>query len=154
MLIGYKLSSSEYSLLSNEEKLKVKFIFDIEIEFNKKSKILMKIDRNNFYLSDIEKVKEQNSDQLKQIDIINIYEKNNSIFISCELKEYEENIKYKYLNIYDMGQKIKIKSIDDSLKLINQGVSSTAFELIEYLIGDSKMPNNGWIKDKIKEKYM
>ena len=79
------------------------------------------------------------------------------IILSGEMKSssfYNEN--YKYLNLYDMGQKIKIESIDNSLRLINQGATGSASELIEYLIGDKEMPNNYGNKriNNAKAKYI
>ena len=53
-----------------------------------------------------------------------------------------------------MGQKIKIESIDNSLRLINQGATGAASELLEYLIGDTKMPNHASRTSRAKEKYM
>ena len=46
----------------------------------------------------------------------------------------------KYINIYDMGQKIKIESIENSLRLINQGDTGNASLLLKYLIGGEEIP--------------
>ena len=41
-----------------------------------------------------------------------------------------------------MGQKVKLESIDNSLRLIKQVASGAAAELLEYIIGDKPMPSN------------
>ena len=74
--------------------------------------------------------------------VINIQKNENRIKISGELKSEEDYLKnFDFLNIYDAGQKIKMDSIDESLKLISKGSTGANIELIEYLIGDGEMPN-------------
>ncbi len=157
VLKGYKFSESEYTYLKNETKEKVRELIDIRIKGGSQeiSKI-RRIGDDNVYLSNTFRVSEKDVKNLKQFVIVNIATSKDELVISGEFKkaeDYEED--FNYLNLYDMGQKIKIESIDNSLRLINQGATGAATGLLEYLIGDKPMPNRGHhISSKEKEKYM
>lgn len=57
------------------------------------------------------------------------------------------------MNYYDMGQQIKIESIEQSLKLINKCHNSDCFSMIEFLIGDKPIPSH-YEKPKNINKYI
>jgi len=158
VLKGYKFSENEYMYLKNEIKEQVKELIDVYIDGN--SEELAKIRRigaDNIYLSNTYEIRnEQEIKNLKQFSIVNTYISKKEVILSGELKksiDYEED--YRFVNLYDMGQKIKIESIDNSLRLINQGATGAASELLQYLIGDEKMLNKKK-RDitKEKEKYI
>ena len=159
---GYKFDITQYDTLSNDIKDKVRELIDIHIEGG--MEVLARIKRcgdDNIYLSNYSFVTEAAAKNLKQFFLVNIRIVKDEVILSGEMKssaDYEED--YSYLNLYDMGQKIKIESIDNSLRLINQGATGAASELLEYLIGDTKMPNKGSVFARFanmfsnKEKYM
>ena len=156
---GYKFGTTAYLQLKNEIKEHVRELCDIHIEGGKAelAKILRCGD-DNIYLSNYYRVKEDVVKNLKQFVLVNVIESKGEVILSGELKKSEDyELDFEYLNLYDMGQKIKVESIDNSLKLINQGTTGAASELLEYLIGDRPMPNNGAVrrrKSDTKEKYM
>ena len=156
---GYKFGTTAYLQLKNEIKEHVRELCDIHIEGGKAelAKILRCGD-DNIYLSNYYRVKEEVVKNLKQFVLVNVIESKGEVILSGELKKSEDyELDFEYLNLYDMGQKIKVESIDNSLKLINQGTTGAASELLEYLIGDRPMPNNGAVrrrKSDTKEKYM
>ncbi len=154
ILMGYRFDSYQYEQLSNDVKDNVSFLVDIEINGN--SDILRKIKSigmDKLYLSNVSTITEKDIHQLVQVQVINIVQKKDKIIISGELKSNNAS-EYTYLNLYDMGQKIKVESIDNSLRLINQGATSSASELLRYIIGDDKMPNVARRTSQVKEKYM
>ena len=143
ILIGYRFDEYIYEQLDSDLKDKVQFLCDIEIDAEKDSlKRIKSIGADNIYASNIKNVGEKDIKQLNQFIIINAYNNKNHIVLSGEMKNYDDN--YQYLNLYDMGQKIKVESIDNSLRLINQGASGAASDLLTYLIGDEPIPNNGY----------
>lgn len=158
VLKGYKIEAIDYQYLKNEIKEQVLELVDIHIsggadEIQK----IKRVGTENVYLSNVFNVFEKDIKSLKQFSIVNIIINKNEVIISGELKnstDYEDN--YEYLNLYDMGQKIKVESIDNSLRLINQGATGSASELLQYLIGDKAMPNDEEAKGNnvIKEHYM
>lgn len=158
VLKGYKFEDIYYAYLNNDIKQYVRELIDIHIPNDED--VLKNIRRvsDNIYLSNHSRIlNEKDVKNLKQFVVVNITIDKKEIILSGELKnsiDYEED--YQYLNLYDMGQKIKIESIDNSLRLINQGATGAAAELLEYLIGDKKMPNNPSRSkvNKQKEKYM
>ncbi len=159
ILKGYKFSYSDYAYLKNETKDKVRELIDIRIKGGSKEiSQIRRIGDDNVYMSNFYRVSEKDVKNLKQFVIVNISVSKNELIISGEFKnpaDYEED--FHYLNLYDMGQKIKIESIDNSLRLINQGATGAATELLEYLIGDKEMPNEGTsirYVSKKKEKFM
>ena len=153
---GYRFDITQYDTLSNDVKDRVRELIDIHIEGG--MEVLSRIKRcgdDNIYLSNYDFVTEAVAKNLKQFLLVNIRINKDEVVLSGEMKssaDYEEE--FEYLNLYDMGQKIKIESIDNSLRLINQGATGAASELLEYLIGDTKMPNRASRSSKIKEKYM
>lgn len=149
---GYNVPQHTYELMNNDLKDHISILVDIDLENN--DYLFRKIQsmKDNLYVSDYDMVSEKNSDKLVELSLINILRSKTEITLSVE---YEEIKGYKYLNVYDMGQKIKIDSIDESLKLINQGASGSAIKMIEYLIGNAEMPNL-YVKtaDISKRKYL
>ncbi len=142
ILIGYSFDEYIYEQLPNEIKDKVQFLCDIEIDAEKSDiKRIKTIGADNIYVSNIRNVGDKDVKQLNQFIVINSYNNKDHIILSGELKNYDDN--YQYLNLYDMGQKIKVESIDNSLRLINQGASGAASQLLTYLIGDEPMPDFG-----------
>lgn len=144
LLKGYKFGQSTYEYLSNDVKESCHELIDIHIDGNSEELArVRRVGADNIYLSNIEFIRnEKDIKSMKQFIPMNIRIKNNEVVLSGELKnsaDYEEE--FEYLNLYDMGQKIKVESIDNSLRLINQGATGAASELLEYLIGDKKMPN-------------
>ena len=162
VLKGYKFDYSTYVYLKNEIKEQVRELIDIHIEGGAEQLgRIRRVGEDNIYLSNTFNVSEKDVKNLKQFVVVNTTIQKNEVVISGELKndsDYEED--YGCLNLYDMGQKIKVESIDNSLRLINQGATGAAAELLEYLIGDKKMPNKGTMASRIinslydKEKYI
>lgn len=142
ILIGYRFEEYIYEQLDYDIKEKVQHLCDVEIDSEKSDiKKIRSIGADNIYLSNVKNVTEQNVKSLNQFIVYNIINNKGHIILSGELKNYDDQ--YQYLNLYDMGQKIKVESIDNSLRLINQGASGAASELLTYLIGDASMPNYG-----------
>ena len=144
--------------MKNEIKEQVHELIDIHISGGAEQlSRIRRVGADNIYLSNFFNVREQDVKSLKQFIVMNVNIVKDEVILSGELKssvDYEEN--YDYLNLYDMGQKIKIESIDNSLKLINQGATGAASELLQYLIGDEVMPNIKYARRSTiaKEKYM
>lgn len=158
VLKGYKVEAIDYQYLKNEIKEQVLELVDIHITGGSDEiQRIKRVRTENVYLSNVFNVSEKDIKSLKQFSIVNIIINKNEVIISGELKnsiDYEDN--YEYLNLYDMGQKIKVESIDNSLRLINQGATGSASELLQYLIGDKAMPNDEEAKENnvVKEHYM
>ena len=55
--------------------------------------------------------------------------------------------------LFRSGQKIKIESIENSLKLINRGTTEASMPMIEYLIGDQAMPSSS-IRVRDNQEYI
>ena len=141
IIAGYRLKKHLYENLPEDLQDNVRTLVDIKI-LDRKAKI-EKINRfaQNLYLSAENEITDNNSKQLCSVDLVNVCIEENMITLSCELKINGDYNKYRYLHLYDMGQKIKLESINNSLKLINQGETGSAAELLEYLIGSKEMPN-------------
>ncbi len=158
VLKGYKFDETDYCYLKNEIKEQVHKLIDIHISGGAKQlERIRKVGSENVYLSNVFNVSEKDVKLLKQFVLVNVNIVKDEVILSGELKssdDYEEN--YEYLNLYDMGQKIKVESIDNSLRLINQGATGAASKLLQYLIGDEVIPNNKYRRktSRIKEKYM
>jgi superfamily I DNA and/or RNA helicase len=161
VLKGYRFDATTFVYLKNEIKEHVRELIDIHIKggMEQLSRI-RRVGEDNIYLSNTFNVSEKDVKNLKQFVVVNITIQKDEVVLSGELKnevDYEDE--YSCLNLYDMGQKIKVESIDNSLRLINQGATGAAAELLEYLIGDKKMPNNGTLEAKLtnmlldKDKY-
>jgi len=135
---GYKIP--EYILDRFDSKLKEKALSLVDIIVKNKEGVLRKIQKmkDNLFVSNYKVITEQNSRNLKELQLINIYHNKENLILSV-IKDKE--ISEQFLNLYDMGQKIKIESIENSLKLINQGSTGASMKMIEYLIGDEDMPS-------------
>ena len=162
VLKGYRFDATTFVYLKNEIKEHVRELIDIHIKGGAEQLgRIRRVGEDNIYLSNTFSVTEKDVKNLKQFVLVNITIQKDEVVLSGELKndaDYEEE--YSCLNLYDMGQKIKIESIDNSLRLINQGATGAAAELLEYLIGDKKMPSKpSWEANVLstlfdKEKYM
>ena len=155
VLKGYKFGESDFVYLKNDVKEQVRELVDIHIKGNMEQLVKIKrVGDDNIYLSNYEQVSERDVKNLKQFVLVNIYINKDEVVLSGELKSSEDyELDFEYLNLYDMGQKIKVESIDNSLRLINQGATGAAAELLEYLIGDKRMPNSYLARPNL-EKYM
>lgn len=150
MVIGYKIDDYKYELLSEEEQERVLKLIDITIAGDSDRAKKIRSFHDNLYVSSVKQVEEDNYKQLVPFDPVNVTIKDNQIIVSGEASK--DGI-FQYLNLYDMGQKIKLESINSSLKLINQGGSGQASELLEYLIGSRGMPSRTKTPDTITRKY-
>lgn len=150
-LIGFVFEEYIYETMDNDLKDDVLTLRDIQVKNGEG--VLKKIQkmREDLYLSNNRDVNEKNALRLKSLSLINIIKSKDNLTLMVEALE---DIEYSYLNLYDMGQKIKVESIDNSLRLINQGATGSAIEMIEYLIGDAPMPNKASRTSKVKEMYM
>lgn len=156
VLKGYRFDATTFVYLKNEIKEHVRELIDIHIKggMEQLSRI-RRVGEDNIYLSNTFNVSEKDVKNLKQLVVVNITIQKDQVVLSGELKnevDYEDE--YSCLNLYDMGQKIKVESIDNSLRLINQGATGAAAELLEYLIGDKKMPNNSTLKAKLTNMFL
>lgn len=154
ILIGYEMRQDYYDQLSNEDKSKVNTLVDVELKGNEKT--LGRIRRagnGSIFLSNCKKIKEGDIPFMVEYHVVSLSLHNGKLIISGELQKSNTE-SYEYLNLYDLGQKIKVESIENSLKLIKQGATGGASELLGYLIGDEKIPNNASSTDETKEKYM
>lgn len=136
---GYKVPGYIYDRFDNNLKDKTLSIVDIYI-YNLEG-VQRKIQKmsDNLFVSNFRIINEQNIKKIHEIELINITKDKDMLIISAiENNEIDEQ----FLNLYDMGQKIKIESIENSLKLINQGTTGASMKMIEYLIGDEEMPSN------------
>lgn len=153
VLKGYKFDESDFVYLKNDVKEQVRELVDIHIKGGAEQLgRIRRVGEDNIYLSNTFNVSEKDIKSLKQLVLVNITIVKDEIVLSGELKnsqDYESD--FEYLNLYDMGQKIKVESIDNSLRLINQGATGAAAELLEYLIGDKRMPNNNYNPSNIEE---
>jgi superfamily I DNA and/or RNA helicase len=139
LIKGYQIPVYIYERFNNDLKDKTLSLVDLIIKND--SGTLRKIQKmsENLFISNFKVVTEQNTRNIRQIELVNISQNKDDLVISV----IEENkVIEKYLNLYDMGQKIKIESIENSLKLINQGTTGASMKMIEYLIGDEDMPSN------------
>lgn len=145
---GYKVPEYVYDKFNNELKDKTYKLCDIVIKNEEQS--IRKIRRmsDNLYVSNMLVVNEQQAKKLHEIELMNILVKKDMIILSVFEDTY---IDERYLNLYDMGQKIKIESIEDSLKLISQGDTGAAMPKIKYLIGDDDMPSESKKTEKIQK---
>ncbi len=140
IVIGYRLEDYKFGDLSNELQDCVLRLIDVKIRAGVKDIKKIKSFSDNLYLSDESEINEKNDKNLNSFDLKNIYTEEDSLVLSGEAKTSVDSVKY--LHLYDMGQKVKLESIDNSLRLINQGASGAAAELLEYIIGDKQMPSN------------
>ena len=154
IVIGYKLEDYKFENLSNELQDCVLRLIDVKIRAGVKDIKKIKGFSDNLYLSDESVINEKNDRNLNSFDLKNIYTEEDYLVLSGEAKTIVDSARY--LHLYDMGQKVKLESIDNSLRLINQGASGAAAVLLEYIIGDKQMPSNDssrTLNDK-KDKYI
>lgn len=154
IVIGYKLEDYKFGDLSNELQDCVLRLIDVKIKAGVKDIKKIKGFSDNLYLSDESEINEKNDRNINSFDLKNIYTEEDSLVLSGEAKTIIDNARY--LHLYDMGQKVKLESIDNSLRLINQGASGAAAELLEYIIGDKQMPSNysARLYNDNKDKYI
>lgn len=150
VVIGYKLDDDKYEFLNEEQKDRVLTLVDVKIMGDASRMKKIRSFHDNLYVSKISQVTDENVRELVSFDPINVVLDDNQIIISGEVATKGN---YQYLNLYDMGQKIKLESINNSLRLIEQGGTGQAALLLEYLIGDKIMPSNGKHPDAITEKH-
>ena len=160
IVIGYKIEKHGHERLSSEQLEKVRNLVDVKIKVDtnfKLDKAINKIRKfsENLYLTNSKEINDSMSRNLVTLDLINIRKEDDGLVLSGELNKAKAE-KYKYLNLYDMGQKVKLESINNSLKLIHQGATGSACELLEYIIGSTPMPSNDSERTKgdNKDKYI
>ncbi|MCM1042756.1 MAG: AAA domain-containing protein [Corallococcus sp.] len=140
VVIGYKIESYKYEMLASEMKEYVRELIDIKIHNDENDNILRKIRSfaDNLYLNDKSEIDDSAMRMLNMFELLNIIKEKEFLVLSGEIAgDYS---KCAYLILYDMGQKVKLESIDNSLRLINQGASGAAVDLLEYVIGSKPMP--------------
>ena len=136
---GYSVPSYIYDRFDNHLKEKTSKVVDIYIKNTDGAQRKIQRMSDNLFVSNFKIVEEQHAKKLHEVELVNITKTKDYLILSViEDNEIDE----KYLNLYDMGQKIKIESIENSLKLINQGTTGASMKMIEYLIGDEEMPSN------------
>lgn len=141
IVIGYELEKYKFENLSTELQDEVLKLSDVRIKAQSSEIKKIKSFSDNLYLSDFDELNGKNDRNLNGFELKNIGADGEYIILSGQSKN--DKYEYKYLNLYDMGQKVKLESIDNSLRLINKGAYGAASELLEYIIGDSAMPSNG-----------
>ncbi len=143
IVIGYRLEDYKFENLSNELQDSVVKLVDVQIKASNKDIKKIKSFADNLYFSDESEINDKNDRTLNNnnFDLKNISIDEDYLILSGEPKNFGNT--FKYLHLYDMGQKVKLESIDNSLRLINQGASGAAAELLEYIIGNKEMPSNG-----------
>ena len=139
ILIGHIVEDYKYELLTDDVKDQIKELVDITIDGDKNTVKKIRRFAEDLYVNNLEQINETNARELRGFDLVNIRVDKEKVVISGETDVNE----YGYLHLYDMGQKIKLESIENSLRLIHQGASGAAAELLEYIIGDKPMPSKG-----------
>lgn len=167
IVVGYKLEDYRYERLTFEKQERVREYVEIEIAGNDKDVKKIRKFAKDLYLN---RFKDMNEDAVQ---------KSYSFELACIVSAEDKKLvlmgapfmpnarrrnarsgeaamsaakEFVYLHLYDMGQKIKIDSIDNSLRLIKQGESGAASELLKYLIGDAPMPSNTKTPRRVTEK--
>ena len=140
IVIGYTMERYQYAQLPSDQQEKVKELVNIRIKGSDKEFKKIKGFADNLFLSNEQEVKEDRVRQLVSFDLINLRKEDDSVVLMGEYDTFDK-YKYQYLHLYDMGQKVKLESIDNSLRLIKQGASGAAAELLEYIIGSKEMPS-------------
>ncbi len=161
IVTGYKIERYKYDMLSSENQDKVRKLIDIKIEVGEENgdadRAIKKVKKfaDNLYLTQAKEIDENMTRNLVGFDLVNIQKDKTDVVVSGEANLRKDE-KYNYLNLYDMGQKVKLESIDNSLRLINQGASGSACELLEYIIGSKQMPSNNSARQAgdNKDKYI
>ena len=152
IVIGYILEAYKFEQLSSELQEKVRQLVDIRVRGTDKELKKIRSFSDNLFLSDEYDVREEAIRQLVSFDLVNLRKEDGFVVL---MGEYSSTNKFKYLHLYDMGQKVKLESIDNSLRLINQGASGAASELLEYIICSKEMPTTQRrIVTETKKKYI
>lgn len=139
ILIGYAINYATYDQLKAEVQAEAVEVRDIRIESKSDALKLIKSRVDSLYVSDYRLIDDKNARNLVPLELINVVKDGETFTLTGYFKSETPE----FLNVYDMGQKIKVDSIDNSLRLINQGASGAAATLLEYIIGDEPMPNLG-----------
>jgi len=150
IVCGHRIEKYKFERLSSEQKEQVQKIVDVRI--SEKESVIGKLRKfaDCLFLSDDKIIDEAKARSLNTLDIINITKGKDCLILSGRVRSYD---KAKYLNLYDVGQKIKLESIDNSLRLIRQGATGAAAELLEYIIGKREMPTKSARASQSKNKY-
>jgi ATP-dependent RNA/DNA helicase IGHMBP2 len=140
ILIGYKVADRDLCQLKESVQDEAREVMDIRFQYDKDITRAIRSKSDELYVSNYQSVDDTNARELRPIELINAYYKSGMMVLTAEVRGESG---FEYVNAYDMGQKIKVESIDNSLKLINQGASGAASELLGYLIGDKQIPSYG-----------
>lgn len=168
IIVGYKFTKKNYWNLNDEEQEKCLEVFDLQISGSKKELRKIKIFGANdcLYLSQQEKI--LNFDvKCLQFSLVNLAIKTKIVQKEIKKKNNESEFKsinqeyivltgsiqdadfkklklFKsilYLNLYDLGQRTKIETIESSIKEITKATTNNAIDLFEYIIGSKDLPN-------------
>lgn len=183
IIVGYKFTKKNYQNLNDKEQEKCIEVFDLQILGNKQDLRKIKIFGTNdcLYLSQQEKILNFDARCL-QFSLINLMIKTK--IIQKEIKKKNKESEFKsinqeyivltgsmksanfeklklfksvlYLNLYDLGQRTKIETIESSIKEITKATTNNAIELFEYIIGSKDLPNIEYseFKGENKTKYL
>lgn len=139
IVIGYRLERYKYEELTSDQQDRILRLIDVTVKGDEKDLKKIRSFSENLYFCDDDEINSRNERNLNNFDLKNAICSDGNIVLSGEPKAMISQCKY--LHLYDMGQKVKIESIDNSLRLINQGASGAAAEMLEYIIGDKTMPS-------------
>lgn len=137
---GYRLDENDYDHLKVETQASAILVRDIYIKEEDDGINVIRLIKgkgDSLYLSPFQMVQERDVQKLVAFELMNAVKENGYFRLTGSFNAEEVP---PFFAIYDMGQKIKIDSIDNSLRLINQGASGSAAQLLEYLIGDAPIP--------------
>lgn len=140
IVIGYRIEQYKFQELSEEKREQIYDIVDLDIEAAKEDIKHIRRFSDNLYLGENEELNDRFTKNLNSFRLIKTEEVDGRLRLTGEMRYADKSCRY--LHLYDMGQKVKLESIDNSLRLIKQGASGAAAELLEYIIGDKPMPSN------------
>ncbi len=140
IVIGYRIEQYRFLELRDEIRDQVYDIVDLDIDAAKEDIKQIRRFSDNLYLDENEELNDRFTKNLNSFRLIKTEEVDGRLRLSGEMRYSDKTCRY--LHLYDMGQKVKLESIDNSLRLIKQGASGAAAELLEYIIGDKPMPSN------------
>lgn len=168
VVVGYKLEDYRYDRLPIEKQERVREYVEIELDAGKKSVEKIRRFSDDLYLNKFKDMDEDAVQKSYSFELACVTESDNKLVLMGapfksghaprgrsrrEAVDAASTVKEcKYLHLYDMGQKIKNDSIANSLRLIKQGESCAATELLKYLIGDADMPSKTKAPRRITEK--
>lgn len=135
---GYEVPGYIFDRLNNN--LRDKTLRVINLVIGNGEGVIRKIQKmsENLYVSNYLVINDNNAKNMRNVELLNLIKYKEELTLTVI---GDKDISERYLNLYDMGQKIKIESIDDSLKLINRGTTEASMQMIEFLIGDKKIPS-------------